>query len=70
MSTSNDLTGANVLRGATYKAYLRAEVHISLEFQGAGCDAIEALAAASGSLFKASTVPEVAQQFRFAGLGQ
>lgn len=70
MSYSPDQSGANVLRGATYKAHLRAEVHISLELQGAGCDAIDALAVASGSVFKVSTVPEVAQQFRFAGLGQ
>ena len=59
-----------MLKGAKYNAYLPAEVHISLEFQGAGCDAVKALAAAAESVFKVSTVPEVAQQFRFAGLGQ
>ena len=59
-----------MLKGAKYKAYLPAEVHIGLEFQGAGCDAVRGLATAAESVFKVSMIPEVAQQFRFAGLGQ
>lgn len=59
-----------MLKGAKYSAYLPAEVHISLEFQGAGCDAVKALAAAAESMFKVSTTPEIAQQFHFAGLGK
>ena len=65
-----DRSGANLLKGAKYNAYLPAEVHISLEFQGAGCDAVKALATSAESIVKVSTVPEVAQQFRFAGMGQ
>ena len=70
MSTSIHKSGAVMRKGAKYRAYLPAEVHISLEFQGAGCDAIKALADAAESVLRVSTVPEVAQQFRFAGMGQ
>ena len=63
-------SGASVLKGAKNKTYLPAEVHISLEFQGAGCDAIKALADTAENVFRVSMVPEVAQQFRFAGMGQ
>ncbi|KAL3133757.1 Protein Xrp2 [Trebouxia sp. C0010 RCD-2024] len=49
-------------------ASLQAKAHISLEFRGAGCDVVEALANASEGVVRTSTLPQVAQHFRFAGL--
>ncbi|KAL3143302.1 hypothetical protein ABBQ38_002143 [Trebouxia sp. C0009 RCD-2024] len=51
-------------------ATLQAKAHISLEFHGAGCDVVEALANATEGVVKMSTLPQVAQHFCFAGLEQ